>query len=152
MGRWAGQLGLPMRGALWAALVLVAVARPPSAEAGEGTGLVEPIAVPSGVAVAWLETLSDLQGPAGLTLRFRFVAPQIGALAGGYTPDMAAADMQALCDGFALPRLPDAGPQPAQVVITLADRPVPFGEIDEEAVQFFEAYSIEDGACLWEMF
>lgn len=148
MGRRAGLLGVFVRGALVAALVLTAFAWPPSAAARADARA--PIIVPSGVAVEWLETLSDTEGPAGLTLRFRFVAPEVGA--GGYTPEMAAADMQALCDGFALPRIPNLGPQPAQVVITLADRPVPFGESDEAAVQFFEAYSVVDGACVWEMF
>lgn len=108
------------------------------------------IAVPSGVAVQWLETRSDTAGPQGLTLRFRFVAP---AIAGAdYGPEKATADLQALCDGWALPRVAATGPQPAELVLDLADRPVVFGAPDETAVQFFEAYSIADGACQWELF
>ena len=88
--------------------------------------------------------------PQGLTLRFRFVAPQVAGA--GYGPDKAAADLQALCDGFALAHLPADGPQPAGLVLDLADRVVPFGASDDRAVQFFEAYSIADGACHWELF
>ena len=39
----------------------------------------------------------------------------------------------------------------AQIVISIADRAVPFGTVDPEAVQFFEGYSIgADGGCVWE--
>ena len=48
--------------------------------------------------------------------------------------------------------LPATGPQPSQIVISLSDRAVPFGEADPEATQFFEAYRVEGGACIWEMF
>ncbi|WP_037091167.1 DUF6497 family protein [Rhodobacter capsulatus] len=109
-----------------------------------------PLAVPSGIAPRWLETRMDAAGPLGLTLRFRFVAPEVAGA--GYGPDRASADLQALCDGFALAHLPKDGPQPGGLVLDLADRVVPFGASDDTAVQFFEAYSIADGACHWELF
>lgn len=147
MGPAAGQLQRLSRVAL-AILTGLALARPASAEVAGGGA---PVPVPSGEEVHWIETIRDSQGPAGLTLRFRFLAPAIG---GGspVSQEAAEADMQALCDGFALPRVPDVGPRPAQIVISLSDRLVPFGETDDEAVQYFEAYSIEDGACVWELF
>ena len=43
-------------------------------------------------------------------------------------------------------------PQPAQIVISLSDRPVPFGEAAPDATQFFEAFALQDGTCIWEMF
>ena len=61
-------------------------------------------------------------------------------------------DMQKLCDTFALERVAGMVPAPRQIVITLADRPVPFGQTDPEAVQLFEAYRLENAACIWEMF
>lgn len=146
MGRAAGRMQGLARGLL-AVLLMSAFARPVSAQDGEG----EPIPVPSGQEVRWIDSISDAPGPEGLTMRFRFLAPQIG----GDDPidqDLAAADMQALCDEFALPRLSVIGPRPAQVIISLSDRVVPFGETDEEAVQFFEAYSVVDGVCEWELF
>ena len=143
MGRGAGQgRKAMMRGGACALIALLAAVRPVSAA---GTVL----AVPSGMAVQWLETLEDTEGPGGLTLRFRFVAPGIGA---GYTVDQAAADLEALCNAYVAPKLAEAGQGAAQVVLDLADRAVPFGEANEEAVQFFEAYSVQAGTCQWEYY
>lgn len=104
------------------------------------------VAVPSGRVVQALDVITDLQGPEGATARFRFVVP-------GLMPDEdASADMRAVCDSYALPRTEAMVPAPQQIVITFADRAVPFGEPAPEAVQFFEAYSLRDGACVWEMF
>lgn len=104
------------------------------------------VAVPSGRAVQALDVITDLHGPEGATARFRFVVP-------GLRPDEdASADMQALCDSYALPRTEGMVPPPQQIVITFANRAVPFGEAAPDAVQFFEAYSPQDGACIWEMF
>lgn len=179
MLRGAGQAGAALRGAIAIVLAVTLTARPIHAqedEAGEGemipalpapTGgedLAAPvqetgpvprpsgpaIAVPSGIALHWLETRIDTAGPQGLTLRFRFVAPEVAGA--GYDAEKASADLQALCDGWALPRVAKTGPQPAELVLDLADRVVPFGASDETAVQFFEAYSISDGACQWELF
>lgn len=112
---------------------------------------VEAIVLPSGQAVTWVETVNDVQGPAGLTARFRFLAPQIGAN-GNISAEEALEDMAYLCDAYALPRLAEIGPLPAEVIISLADRPLDFGATDPEAVQYFEAFRIEDGACEWELF
>ncbi|ETD89058.1 DUF6497 family protein [Rhodobacter capsulatus] len=179
MLRGAGQARTALRGAIAVVLAVTALARPISAQedaaleadlppalpAGTGAdaafGPVQetgplpvpsgpPLAVPSGIAPRWLETRMDAAGPLGLTLRFRFVAPEVAGA--GYGPDRASADLQALCDGFALAHLPKDGPQPGGLVLDLADRVVPFGASDDTAVQFFEAYSIADGACHWELF
>ncbi len=145
MGCAAGR-GLVIGGVALAALA-TSLARPVSAE--EAGALVT---VPSGREVRWIDTISDAPGPDGLTLRFRFLVPGLGAPVWQEAPERAEADMQALCDGFALPRLATVGPRPAQVVISLSDRVLPFGEVDETAVQFFEAYSVANGACEWELF
>jgi hypothetical protein len=106
------------------------------------------IAVPSGQAVTLQEVIWNVPGAQGLTLRFRFVAPDLGAL------DVAAAlaDMQGLCDSYAAPRVTDFGPVPQQIIISLADAARPFGETAPDAVQYFEAYRIENGACIWEIY
>lgn len=164
----AGQLDSALRGAACVALALAGLARPVIAQDAMPAPMPPVLApsgpvlpVPSGVAVQWLETLSDSDGPAGLTYRFRFVAPQIGrgnsgsgesGAGPGYGPEAASADLAALCESYALPNLPATGPQPAELVLDLADRAVPFGQADEMAVQYFEAYSIVDGACVWELF
>lgn len=108
----------------------------------------EPIPVPSGQTVTWIDTISDAQGPEGLTARFRFLAPAIAREGGTVSLEAAHADMAFLCDTWVIPRLSGIGPQPVQVVVSLSDRPVPFGEADPEATQFFEAYRPEDGLCV----
>ena len=150
MGRGAGQVVRLWRGGMIAMLpVVLCLLRPAFAGADAGVG--PAIGVPSGQEVHWLDTIQDTQGTAGLTLRYRFLAPQIGG-ADPIDAEIASADMQALCDSYVLPRLSTVGPQPQQIVISLSDRPVQFGETDTDAVQYFEAYSVEDGACVWEMF
>ncbi|MFN0114109.1 MAG: DUF6497 family protein [Paracoccaceae bacterium] len=110
------------------------------------------IALPSGQRVSWIDTVNDAAGPEGLTARFRFLAPGIARESGTVTAEEAHADMQVLCDAYALPRVSNIGPQPRQIVISLADRKTEFGVPDPEATQYFEAYRIEDGACIWELF
>jgi len=110
----------------------------------------EAIAVPSGQAVRLIEVIHAAPGPGGLTVRFRFLAPGIARLGGTVGPEAAQADMAHLCHVYALPRL--AGPAVSQIVISLADRDVPFGAADPEATQFFEAFRVDGGACIWEPF
>lgn len=108
----------------------------------------DPMTLPSGLAAALLDVIHDAPGPEGLTLRFRFLAPELAQV----DFDSAAADMLHLCQTYALPRLPNTGPVPAQIIISLSDRDVPFGEAAPDAVQYFEAYRIEDGECVWEIY
>lgn len=110
------------------------------------------IPVPSGQPVSLMEVIWNEQGPEGLTLRFRFLAPQISRDGGLVDYDLAAADMLHLCQEYALPRIPNTGPAPQQIIISLSDRPVPFGETAPEATQFFEAFSLQDGTCIWEQY
>ena len=104
------------------------------------------ILLPSGVEAELAEVIADMPGAAGLAIRYRFVAPQLAEA------DAASSDSDWLCQTYAIPRLPATGPEPAEIIISIADRAVPFGESDPEARQFFNAYSIEDGICLWEPF
>ncbi|MFM2391181.1 MAG: hypothetical protein RLZZ437_2736 [Pseudomonadota bacterium] len=106
------------------------------------------LGVPSGQAVALQDVIWNVRGVQGLTLRFRFVAPDLAAL----DLDAALADMQALCESYAIPRSTDFGPAPQQIIISLADVALPFGEAAPDAVQYFEAYRIENGACIWEIY
>lgn len=110
------------------------------------------IELPSGQVVTLLETIWNTQGPQGLVTRFRFLAPEINPDTGSVGFEAAAGDIEWLCQNFALARVSDAGPMPSQIIISMEDRLVPFGEADPEAVQFFEAFRVENGACIWEVF
>lgn len=121
-----------------------------------GTGAIGqeagPLDVPSGQEVRYLDTVQSAPGPEGLAIRFRFVAPAIARDSGSVGAEAAQADMEWLCNSFALPRLSATGPAPSQVIISLSDRAVAFGETAPEATQFFEAYAVVDGRCVWEAF
>lgn len=106
------------------------------------------IRVPSGREIRLLEVVTNVPGAEGATARFRFVAPDLAAA----DVEAAAADMQALCDDYALPRSDGMVPQPEQIVISLSASDIPFGESAPDVVQFFEAYTVQDGACIWEVF
>jgi hypothetical protein len=106
--------------------------------------------LPSGLQARLHETLRDRRAGTGLIYRFRFVAAGFEADDAGF--DAVTADLEWLCTEYALPRIADMGPQPARVVISLADRPSGFGQDDTDAVQVFEAFRPEDGTCRWEMF
>ncbi len=112
----------------------------------------ETVPVPSGQEIIYHDTIQNRPGVAGLTYRFRFIAPQIARDTGSVGVEAAAQDMDFLCDTFALPRVPVDGPRPSQIIISLSDRPVEFGTPTPEATQFFEAYRIEDDICIWEGF
>ena len=124
-------------------ILLAAVCIGPAARAEEA------ITLPSGMVVTYLDTVHAAPGPEGLTVRFRFLAPQI---AGQEAGEETLSDMTWLCENYALPRIPVTGPVPSQVIITLADRPVEFGAADPEATQYFEAFRPEGGTCEWEVF
>lgn len=110
------------------------------------------VAVPSGQTVVFQEVIRDAAGFGGLTYRFRFIAPGISRVGGGVDFETAAGDMDHLCNSFAVQRISSIGPQPSQIVISLADRAIAFGQAAPEATQFFEAYRVEDGVCIWESF
>jgi hypothetical protein len=115
----------------------------------EGAG---DIALPSGREVAFHDVVWGEPGPAGLTLRFRFLEPELAQALETMDYDELEADMAYLCEAYALERIASTGPQPSQVVISISDRPTEFGEADPEAVQVFEAYSPEADGCAWEGF
>ena len=112
------------------------------------------LTLPSGQVVSLQDVVWNAPGPAGLTLRFRFVAPAIAETGAGSGVDFdtAAGDMTWLCQFYALPRLSALGPKPAQIIISLSDRPLRFGEAAPDATQFFVAYSLTDGLCTVELF
>lgn len=106
------------------------------------------IPVPSGREVLPIDVITNAAGTAGAAARFRFLVPGLGE------DDLAASadDMQALCDGHALPLTDGMVPAPQQIIITLMASEVPFGVPAPDVVQFFETYGVEDGACVVEPF
>jgi hypothetical protein len=106
------------------------------------------VPVPSGREVVPLDIITNAPGTGGAAARFRFVVPDLGE----DDLEASADDMQALCDGHALPMTVGMVPAPRQIIITFMATEVPFGEPSPDVVQFFETYGIEDGACVVEPF
>ncbi|MBV7409087.1 acetolactate synthase [Maritimibacter sp. DP1N21-5] len=112
----------------------------------------EPIVLPSGANVTFHDVIWGEPGPAGLTIRFRFLDPELGARENADGVIDATDDTTFLCETFALERIATTGPQPNQVIISISDRPVEFGTPDPEATQIFEAFSYDGETCIWEMY
>ena len=108
----------------------------------------ESVEVPSGRKLSLIDIVTNAPGPAGATARFRFLAPGLAS----DEAEAAAADMQAVCDSFAVKRIDGMVPAPQQIVISFADAAVPFGEAAPDVIQFFESFRPENGACVWEVF
>lgn len=123
------------------------IERGASASAGDGTlkGAGQKYPVPSGLEVTVWDRFEEEDG----TVRFRFLAPGI---AQGSQGEEAASDMQVLCDTYVLENLPDPAHPPQQVIVTLMEKPIELGDSRPDVVQFFEAFTFEDGKCVWEMF
>lgn len=112
------------------------------------------LSLPSGQSVIFHEALQEVQGDvgAGQVYRFRFVAHQIAAGADALSFDDVAQDMQVLCEVFALPSLDRLNAAPDRVIISLSQQPIDFGVTAPDLIQYFEAYIIEDGHCIWEIY
>ncbi len=128
----------PRRIALWLTLLMLGgVAR-------------ADITVPSGQDITLGDVFFETQKDGELWLRLRFLAPGIGAGQGKISYEQAEEDFLYLCQSEALPRLEAVKTRASVIVITLMDRMVEFGASDPAAVQYFEAFRPEGGACLWE--
>lgn len=123
---------------MWRALVLVGVLMPVAASA-------QSVTLASGLEVTLMEVLIE-EGPARLA-RFRYLAPAIDPAGQGLDYAATAPDMAELCASHALPALAAEGQTVAEIVISLSDRPVAFGEISPDATQFFEPFTISASGC-----
>ena len=114
----------------------------------------EVVTTPSGLGLVLQETRTERHeglGPTGgdeTWVRFRFLAPAVAEM--GYAG--IASEFLPLCEEFALPRLAAAGQAADVVIVSIEDRPVAFGEMDPEAVQFFESFPAMGAACEWDAF
>jgi len=110
----------------------------------------EALRLPSGLEARFFEAITDRPEGGGLIYRFRYVSEGFEARPGHV--EALFADLTYLCETHALPRISDLGPQPRQVVISLADRGSEFGVYDPQVPQVFEAFRPENGSCIWELF
>lgn len=155
--RYQGRFGRGGAGAFAAALALgLSLSAPAQASAGDSGGIWfegDPVTVPSGQPIEFLDVIKGYDSAIGTAVRYRFLAPAISRAMAHVSFVQAADDMAVLCQDYVLPRLmAGAAALPDQIIIVLADRAVEFGMADPDATQYFEAYRPEDGACFWEGF
>ena len=110
----------------------------------------EYMAVPSGYEYYLHEAIFETRQDNSLVARFRYVMPIIGQEA--VTFDDVEFDFLFLCETQALRGLEKEQKEVDQVIVSLSDRETDFGSTTSVATQFFEAYSIENGSCIWEGF
>lgn len=133
-----------LRSLAWVALTLPGLAHAAAAD---------DIALPSGAKVAFLDAIWEEPGPAGVTARFRFIDPSLGArLTGSTAFQTLQPDTAFLCENIALEQIAGHDPAPAQIIISISDRAIVFGDPDPSVKQVFEAYSIQGSDCIWEAF
>ena len=106
------------------------------------------VSVPSGLKLLRQEVLEETQPDGTLWLRLRYVAPEMTR---DNRPGMQA-DFETLCESEALTYEPVTRVPAAQAVISIATAPVKFGTTAPDIPQFFEAFRLEDGTCIWEAF
>ncbi|MEQ6247333.1 DUF6497 family protein [Sulfitobacter sp. HNIBRBA3233] len=107
--------------------------------------------VPSGQSVTLHEVLVD-EHPGTTYLRFRFLAPMIGASPDGVDYEVTGADMLFLCETLALPYISDFQLEGDRIIISMMDRVTEFAVPDPDATQVFEAFRPVDGTCMWDDF
>lgn len=135
-----------IRGAAFALALVMAQPASSQDETKEGR-----LVLPSGLTAQLQEMLTSApeRPGGGPVYRFRFVGPDF---TGAEDVARVTKDLEYLCNVFAVPRLPASGPSPGRIVVSLADKPSEFGMFDPGVMQVFESFSVQDQACIWEMF
>jgi len=113
-----------------------------------GPSLAQQVVVPSGIDVTLYDVILE---PSTQTARFRFLAPAIGGDS-GVSFAQAVPDIQYLCDQVVVPGLAENGWSGGEVVISLSAAKTDFGIAAPDTIQYFQPFSIQANACIWEDF
>lgn len=127
----------PWRAVLWPALLLAAPA------------MGWEVTLPSGAGVAFHDAIWEEDSG---TLRLRYVVPAVADPAFADRDADIHADMEWLCRTQALVMIGVSGHAWEGVTITMMAQPVVFGDTAPDVVQFFEAFVLQDGLCVWDAF
>ncbi|MCC5985636.1 MAG: acetolactate synthase [Rhodobacteraceae bacterium] len=85
------------------------------------------------------------------TLRLRFIVEAVVDPAYGGDDAAVFADMEWLCADTGLAMIAADGNPWEGVTVTMMAEPVEFGRSAPDVVQFFEAFAVADGTCIWEV-
>ncbi len=109
------------------------------------------IKVPSGQPVTFQDVIWEVEGDKNI-YRFRYIAPKIARDGGDIGFDQAEIDLRYLCEHSALAVLTEQNRDVDRIIVSLSDRAVEFGKTDPKATQFFDSYTPDGAACIWEGF
>lgn len=109
----------------------------------------ERLTVPSGQPVYLLEYVDETATEDAI-FRARYVAPDLGAMSDAF--ETVLNDMEHLCNRQVIPNIAAAGLSPTRIVVSLSAEPLELGVIAPEVAQVFEAYSLQDDTCIWEIY
>lgn len=109
----------------------------------------EALTVPSGQPISFLEKRVE---PEEALVRFRFIAPDLASPLTRPSFEAISADLEVLCSEFALIELAKSGDDAAQIIVSLSAEEIEFGVSNAEVEQVFEAFRVENGICMLEMF
>lgn len=112
--------------------------------------LAREITLPSGKTVTHFETMHDDDA---MVSRFRFTMAALQTNPDALSDGPArVADLGFLCELFAVIEADAAAPYPDAVVISVAASQTTFGDATPDVAQFFEAFVVDDGHCIWDEF
>ncbi|MEP5760069.1 MAG: DUF6497 family protein [Litoreibacter sp.] len=112
----------------------------------------EVLQVPSGMEVALHEAIYEPVGTdasSAQTLRLRFVASEISDET-RFGIKQIESDFEWLCTHVGLVEKQQKAPEVQQIIVSLSSETTAFGESAPEVVQYFDAFRVEDGRCIWE--
>ncbi|MEZ7813818.1 MAG: hypothetical protein ACI9O0_001224 [Paracoccaceae bacterium] len=109
-----------------------------------------PITLPSGETVNLMEIVLGVPSPMGEALRFRFLAPFLDQKK--LPDDVLFEDIFYLCAEYALKKIDGVSPNAQQIIISLSEAPLAFGQASDDIAQYFEAFSRQGQTCEWDAF
>ena len=116
------------------------------------TPVMAEIVPPSGIRAELHETIYDPKGvptSSAKTLRLRFVAAEI-ADTDAFDFATLEQDFEWLCTETGLPLVAETAPMVAEIIVSISSQIVAFGETAPSVVQYFDAFRVENAACIWE--
>lgn len=109
-----------------------------------------PITLPSGQEVTLHETLRETEPE---VVRLRYVAPALKSALTRPSFEDLTEDLTALCNSQGKEAVSQDSDIPnATIIVSLSAQPTEFGTLNPDVPQVFEAFRIENGACILEMF
>lgn len=112
--------------------------------AASSTGASE-FGVPSDNQTYLHEAMVDAQTEPS-SLRLRFVQPSLSA---GFDYSDVSDDLFALCQAQFRGEVAQNVAEMGQVIVSIANKEVPFGETNPDVVQVFEVFHLGDAGCEW---